>query len=411
MERTYKFRIYPNQKQIECLNTTLDLCRNLYNSALEERIAAYKKGASINYYDQQNELPKIKSEQKEYGTVYSHTLQDTLRRLDRAFANFYRRLKQRKSGKKVKAGFPRFKSANRFRSITFDRYGFRILPNGHLNLTKLGTIRMFKHREVEGVPKTCTVKRDSVGDWWATISVTLPDVPKQKPKDAIGVDVGLKHLVTLSNGETIEPPKFLRASEEKIKIRQRQVSKKKKGSNNRRKCVEKLAKAHRKVERQRNDFLHKLSRDLSQKADVVVFENLNIQNMQKSHHLAKSIGDAGWGKLIQYTAYKVEETGRSVHFVNPNGTTQVCSRCGETVRKSLSERLHVCPNCGFSVDRDWNAAQNILRRLRTGSAELIKTPVETEPIPLLTGVASLVEEAGSPALQGGEDVTYNEYDT
>jgi putative transposase len=277
------------------------------------------------------------------------------------------------------AGFPRFKGYARYKSITYPQSGFEILQNGYLKLSKIGTIRMFKHRDIKGTIKTCTIKQDAVGDWYAVFTSELPDVSRRKPRTTIGVDVGLKNLAVLSNGETIIPPKFLRESENRIRIRQREVSRKKKGSNKRRKCVHRLAKAHRRVERQRDDFMHKVSRTLSLKADTIVFEDLNIRNMQKNHRLAKSIGDASWGKLMQYTAYKAAEAGGCVHYVNPNGTSQICSRCGTIVRKSLSERVHACPNCGFSADRDLNASFNIMKRLPPDRGELHKMPAETAP--------------------------------
>jgi len=381
MERTYKFKLYPKRKQVEVLDRTLMLCRHLYNDALEERIMAYKMaGKTLNQYEQSRELVQVKTENPEYMELYSHSLQDVLKRLDKAYRAFFRRVKNGET-----AGFPRFKGRNRFNSITYDGYGFRLRENGNLYATGIGTIRMFRHREIEGTPKTCIIKRDRVGDWWASISVALPDVPKLQSKTAIGVDVGLEQLAKVTDGTTIMPPKFLRASEEKIKILQRRKDRKVKGSQNRRKCVRRLAKAYRKVERQRDDYLHKASRALSQKADTIVFENLQIKNMVKNHHLAKSISDAGWGKLMQYTEYKAAEAGRSVVFVNANGTSQICSRCGEWVQKSLSERKHRCPNCGFSADRDYNAALNILGRLPSDRGELIKTPAEMLPPQLSEG--------------------------
>lgn len=381
MERAYNFRLYPKRKQVEVLDRTLMLCRHLYNAGLEQRITAYERvGKTLNQYEQSRELPNIKEELPEYSELYSHSLQDVLKRLDKAYTAFFRRVKNGET-----PGFPRFKGRNRFNSVTYDRYGFWIVDNGHLKLSKVGTLRMFKHREIEGTPTTCIVKKDHVGEWWATITATIPDRPKREIETAIGVDVGLKSLAMLTTGERIQPPKFLRASEDKIKIVQREVSRKKKGSNNRRKCVRRLAKSHRRVERQRDDFLHKASRQLSLKADAIVFENLNIRGMQKNHHLAKSIGDASWGKLMQYTAYKAAEAGGCVYYVNPNGTSQICSGCGETVKKSLKVRVHLCTKCGFQADRDLNAALNILGRLGTGSVELLKTPVEMLPLPFPQG--------------------------
>jgi len=381
MRRAYKFRLYPNREKVDALDRTLMLCRHLYNAGLEQRITAYERGFKVSFTKQSDELPRLKVELPEYNEVYSQVLQDVLHRLDKAYANFFRRVKQGNE----EPGFPRFKPSTRFRSITYPQSGFEVLPDGHLKLTKVGIIRMFRHREIVGTIKTCTVKRDAVGDWYAIFTTELPDVPRREPRTALGIDVGLKTLAMLSTGESIEPPKFLRASEETIKIRQREVSRKVKGSNNRRKCVRRLAYAHRRVERQRDDFLHKASRSISRKADVIVFENLNITGMQKNHHLAKSIGDASWGKLMELTRYKAESAGGSVQFINPNNTTQICSKCGTTVKKSLAERTHLCPTCGFSADRDLNAAFNILQRLHTDSVELYKTPVETAPPQLLSG--------------------------
>jgi putative transposase len=381
MERTYKFRLYPKRKQTEILDRTLMLCRRLYNACLEEKTTAYRMaGKTINYYEQKRELVKVKEELPEYLEVYSHALQDVTDRLDKAYRAFFRRVKNGET-----PGFPRFKGRNRFNSVTYDGNGFWLEENGHLRLTKVGTIRMFKHRDIEGIPKTCIIKRDKVGDWYAMITATIPDVPKRECKTEIGVDVGLEQLVKATDETTIMPPKYLRASEEKIKIRQREVSRKKKGSKNRKKCIKRLARAHRRVERQRDDFLHKESRKLSEKADTIVFENLQIQNMLKNHHLSKSISDASWGKLMRYTHYKAEDAGGSVEYVNPNGTSQLCSRCGTVVKKSLSVRVHLCTNCGFSADRDLNASFNILQRLHGDTVELYKTPVEMLPLQLPQG--------------------------
>jgi putative transposase len=199
------------------------------------------------------------------------------------------------------------------------------------------------------------------------------------------VDVGLINEVYLSNGEHISAPKHLRKSELVLKKYQREVSRKVKGSNNRKKAIRRLAKVHRKVERQRDDFLHKVSRTLANKADLVVFENLRIKDMMQNHRLAKSIGDAGWGKLIQYTTYKAEDAGHAVELIDPHGTSQICSRCGATVRKSLSDRIHLCTQCGFLAERDFNASLNILRRVGWDTPEPVPTPVEMSPLPLPLG--------------------------
>jgi putative transposase len=389
MKSAYKFRIYPKPSQAMALDQALYLCRKLYNAALEERVTAYKvAGLSIGVATQINELPELKTGLPEYKTVYAQVLQDIPRRLNKAFDGFFRRVRECRKGKKIKAGFPRFKGRNHFRSITYPQGGFRVLPNGHLEVSRVGIIRMFKHRDIEGTIKTCTLKKDAVGDWFAILTTELPDVPLKKPRTRQSVDLGLIDIVRFSAGDKIPAPKMLRKSEDDVKRLQRRLSKKNFGSKRREEARRKLAKAHRRIERQRDDFLHKLSKGLVDRADVTVFEGLNIQDMLKSHQFAKSILDASWGKLMNYTAYKAANAGKLVEFVDPRGTSQICSRCGETVQKPLSERLHLCPQCGFCLDRDWNAALNILKRGRLGTdgVELLKMPVENIPLPTPEGV-------------------------
>lgn len=321
----------------------------------------------------------VKEELPCYNSVHSQVLQTTIHRLDDAFAHFFDRIEMRKKGMKIKAGYPRYKSERTFRSIIYPQNGYA-LNDRILHVSKIGDIPIIMHRPIEGQIKTLTIKRDKVGDWFAIFAVALPDVPLKEPTSAIGIDVGLEKLATLSTGEIVEPPKFLRKSEHKLKKYQRRVSRKVKGSNNRKKAIRRLAKVHRQIERQRDDFLHKVSHDLVKKADLIVFENLNINNMVKNRHLAKSILDASWGKLMRMTAYKESQSGGAVVYVDPYGTSQICSRCGATTRISLSERTHSCSNCEFSIDRDLNASLNILKRVGTDSAEPIQTPVEMLPL-------------------------------
>jgi len=381
MQKTFGYRIYPMDEQAIALDNQLYLCQKLYNAALEERITWHKNGVAIGYTMQANELPELKKSLPEYKEVHSQVLQDVLRRVDKAYKNFFRRCKD----KKGKAGFPRFKGRNRFKSITYPQSGFSIEGND-LKLTKNGKIRMVYHRPIEGEIKTLTIKRDAVGDWWATFTVELPDVPMKEPMTVIGVDVGLENLVTLSTGEAIGTPRYLRKSERNISVLSRKLSRTEKRSKRREKARIKLARAQRRVEDQRNDFLHKLSRGLVERADLIAFEDLNIQNMQKNHCLSKSIADASWGKLIEMTRYKAVEAGGAVILVDPRGTSILCSRCGAAVPKRLDQRLHSCQSCGFEIDRDWNAALNILKRVGPDGAELLnKRLVEATPLPLPSG--------------------------
>lgn len=375
MKRTYKFRIYLKKGQSDNLGRQLRLCKDLYNVALDQRRNSWEFGKeSVLYRSQADELSDIKSRHPEFKDVHSQALQDVLRRLDKAFKSFFRRVKEKKKGKKAKIGYPRFKSIHGFRSITYPQSGFKLLDNGHIWVSKIGTIRMFRHRPIKGTVKTMTLKKDKVGDWFVTFSVVCPDVKVKETDDpvAIGIDVGLEKLATVSDGDIVEAPRFLRRSEERLKIAQRRLSRKRKGSRKRNKARIKVARIQRKIARQRDDLLHKEARKIVDKGDIIAFESLNINGMVKNPHLSKSIMDASWGRLVQYTAYKAESAGKQIVLVDPKGTSQDCSRCGATVRKSLSDRVHVCPTCGLSIDRDLNASLNIMKRIHTGSVELLK---------------------------------------
>jgi len=389
MKRAYRFRLYPKEKQVEQLEQTLTLCRRLYNAGLEHRIVAYRNGQSTTYLQQQNDLPLIKKEFPEYASVHSQALQDTLKRLDKAYKAFFRRVEEKRKGKNVKAGFPRFKGENRYDSITYPQSGFRLLPNGHLLLSKVGEVRMFMHRSPKGKIKTLNVKRDRCGCWFAVLTVEKATV-KKKVRQAVGVDLGLRNLVALSNGETLPAPKFLRRSEKKLKFLQRRVSGREEGSGKRRKAVLRLAKGHRLVERQRTDLLHNLSHELA-RCDVV-FEKLNVAGMLKNHCLAKSITDASWSRLVGMTVYKAEEAGGRVVLVDPKYTSQECSLCHTRVKMLLKDRVFRCPRCGLIICRDVNAARVTLGRVGRGTAEL--TPVENSP--LLKSFSKRVQGSGKP---------------
>jgi len=363
MRKSFQFRIYPNKKQEVALERTLSTCRHLYNDALAER----KRNAElnrlqksfdvfpwgypewINYYAQANQLPLIKTVfQKE---VHSQVLQNTLKRVERSFQNFF-------NG----AGYPRFQGRNRYNSFTYPGSGLK-LEDGKLILSKIGAIKIILHREIEGKIKTCTIKR-YVDQWYVSFScqIDIPIIPIEI-KTITGIDVGLKSLITFSNGEQIEPPKYLRASEKRLAREQIHLSKKEKGSENRNKQRIIVAKVHQRIRFQRKDFNHKLSTNLVDNYDHVVFEKLQIQNMLKNHCLAKSIVDASWSQLINLTIYKAEYAGKIVELVNPNGTSQTCI-CGHHVPKDLSVRVHSCPSCGLVLNRDHVSAM-IIKNIST----------------------------------------------
>ena len=388
--KAYRFRIYPNEEQRRILERTLQTSRILYNGLLAERRDKYKKtGRSPSYYEQKRSLIERKLDNPFLREVHSQVLQDVALRLERTFERFFERTK-----KGQKAGYPRFKASNRYDSFMYPQYGNgAILRDGRLLLSKIGDVRIFQHRPIppNATVKTCTVRRD-VDKWHACFSVETENPPQRlrQRKSQVGIDLGLNSLMTLSNGEKVQPPKFLRKMERKIKREQRRLSRKKKRSRNWMRQTVRVAKVHRKVRLQRMDFNHKLSRMLVNRFGMIVFEKLRIQNMVKNHSLAKSIADAGWGQLQAFTSYKAAEAGAVVKFVDPYETTADCSRCGFHVPKTLSERMHECPNCGFMLDRDWNAALNVLNRVGWGTAE--STPAETKP---LLRPCVVAEQAGS----------------
>ena len=356
MKRAYKFRMYPNKEQTAILEDTLETCRCLWNTALADRKNTYKETGKGRTYNQQATVLAIEKKQDpRLKSVYSQVSQNVLKRLDLAMAAFFRRLREHAK----KPGFPRFKSQGQYHSFTYPGSGFELEDN-HLTLSKIGTIRIFKHREMEGQIKICTIIRDRTGCWYCSLVTELEDTPKVSPQTAIGIDVGLKHMVAISNGEYIQYPQYYYTTEEKLGNAQRELSRKKKGSSNRNKARKKVAKIHKHIAGQRADFSHKASRKLIDMADVVVFEDLQIQNMLKNHHLAKAISDHAWGMLTRNTISKAVSAGKIVVLVDPRNTSQRCSNCGAKVPKGISIRVHVCPHCGLVMCRDRNAALNVL---------------------------------------------------
>jgi putative transposase len=356
--RTYVYKMRPTNAQVAVLIDTLETCRRLYNHALAERKIAWEEhGETIGFARQCASLPVLKRDSSYLPRVYSQVLQNVLRRLDRAFQAFFRRVK---AGQKP--GYPRFRGSGWYDSFTYPQWGNGVrLDNGRLILPKIGTIRLHKDRPLEGTPKTCTIVRKADG-WYVSIVCEVVPSPLAPTNKAVGVDVGLESFATLSDGTQIANPRYYRVAERKLKRAQRRLSRRVKGSNRRRKARELLAKAHLKVKRARQDFAHKTARRLINEYDHIAIEKLNIQGMLRNHALAKSIADAGWGLFLRILIAKAASAGRIVVEVNSAGTSQICAQCGESVPKRLAVRWHSCPYCGYELHRDHNAALNILKR-------------------------------------------------
>ena len=368
MKTAYKFRMYPNRQQEAQLDLNLETCRHLYNLALADRKYSYETEGISRTYEDQAAMLVVEKKDGNFTCVFSQVLQDVLRRLDKSFKAFFRRVKNAE-----KPGYPRFKGVGRYKSFTYPQVGFK-LDCSKLTLSKIGSIRIFKHREVEGKIKTCTIKKDLLGHWYAILVSEMKDVPQVEPKVAIGVDVGLKNMVALSDGTAIQYPRYYVQAEKKLAVAQRELSRKKKGSINRQVAKTRVAKLHQKIQNHRDEFLHQVSRKLVDSADLIVFENLNISGMLKNHHLAKHIQDHAWGKLIQFTQSKAAKAGNVVELVDARYTSQKCSQCGIIVPKTLAERVHRCPNCRLEMDRDINASLNIRTLGLRGSAYQDPTP-------------------------------------
>jgi len=400
MRKAFKYRLYPTKKQEQVLFWTLARCRELYNAALSEWKDAYQsyertqvlvnqqtgqviaatmvanqRVRSVSYYKQKRDLPEIKDIREEYQDIHSQVLQDVLLRLKRAFDGFFRRIEQGQD-----PGFPRFQGRNRYNSFTYPQAGgFSITHDNRVCLSKIGAIRVMLHRPIEGTPKTCTIKYEA-GQWYAVFSCEIKYLePLPIVESEVGIDLGITHFAALSDGTFIESPRYYRKAQKKLEKLQQTLSRKKRGSHRREKARKAVAKAHRKIRNQRRDFHHKQAKQLVKQHQTIVFEELQITNISKrakpkqdengtylpngaaaKSGLNKSILDAGWGQFQQIVSHKAACAGRDVLLVDPKYTSQVCSACGTVRKKDLDERWHLC-ECGCELDRDTNAAINILR--------------------------------------------------
>lgn len=354
--KAYRYRLFPTKSQVSQMEQTLEICRWVYNETLAMRKNAWEQEQRhISYYESKRQIPLWKKERPELSTVYSQVLQNVTLRVDLAFKAFFRRLK---SGEKP--GYPRFKGKGRYDSFTYPQSGFK-LDGDRLHLSKIGDVRVVLHRPVEGTIKTLTIRRSATGKWYACFSVEYDPTPAPQKESVVGIDVGLESFATLSNGEKIENPRFFRTDEKALAKAQRKLSKAEKGTPERKKARKIVAHVHERIANRRLNFAHQTSRKVVDRFGTIVFEDLNITNMQKNHHLAKSIADVAWNMFITITESKAEDAGSRVILVNPRNTSQMCSRCGMIVAKTLSDRVHSCPHCGLVMDRDQNAAINIMR--------------------------------------------------
>lgn len=354
---TFKYRLLANKRQHRLLTEILESQRQLYNAALESRIDCYRKtGRTLSYIHQCADLTVLRKD-KDYSSLTLNIQRATIKRLDLAFRAFFRRVK-----KKQNPGFPRFKGKNWWNSFGFQETDGLTFDGKRLRFKGMsGGIRVHLHRSMpKGKILSCQFWRNKNG-WYVCFKKRISSVALQKTGRIIGLDMGLKSLGVLSNGEVILNPRIAARHERELRIRQRHLARCKKGSNGRKKAREAVAEVHTKIRNARQTYLHQISAKLVRDNDIIAIENLNVKGMSRSW-LAKSIHDASWGQLREYLTYKAEKAGRELIAVDPKNTTQACSGCGVIVPKKLSDRWHNCPECGLSLDRDHNAALFILAR-------------------------------------------------
>ena len=366
MLRTFQFRLKPNAAQAAALTRILSDNAETYNAALQERRDAWEMARkSISYRDQQNELTELRKDER-FRWMACDIMRDPLRRVDRAFKAFFARVKRG-----AKPGFPRWRSRHRYDSFAFS---LPVCRERSIKIPNLGDIRAKGGRVINGKAKLCTVKRDGKR-WTASVVCDIGEAPKKRAvSNAVGIDVGLTTLATLSDGTQIENPCWTKRHECRIADANRALARKKRGSRNRLKARETLRRAHQSAANARLNYIHHVSKWLVANYDLIAFEDLKIANMARSasgtveepgknvaqkRGLNRSIMDAAWGLLIWCITFKAESAGKWAVSVNPNGTSQMCSGCGRTVKKKLSERVHACA-CGLTLGRDHNAGRNIL---------------------------------------------------
>jgi len=352
--RSYKFRLYPSREQEKLICQHLETSRLLWNSLLEK---SKKKYEEEHKFFSNSELQQM----VKGNPLYSQTAQAVCHRLHAAIRA---KVAAKKQGRNC--GFPRFKPKDRVKSLYYPQSGFHL--EDKLSVTPFGEMAIKKHRKINGRIRVLAIKRESSGKFFAIFCAEAEEAPaKVNLGPKVGIDLGLKHFATLSDSKTIQNPRHLKKHEEALAFLQRELSKKMEGSRNRKKARLKVARAYETLANARHDFLHKVANSLLSTYSFIALEQLQAQEMAKRNY-GKWINDAAWNMFSHILAYKAESAGCKVVFVNPKGTTTECSACKAQVPKAIHERIHVCPVCGLTMDRDLNASINILNRATAGIA-------------------------------------------
>ena len=371
---SYKYPFFPNKVTACKLAENLDACRWLYNRLLQYLNEANEKGIKLKTYDSQNMIPSLKLENPKLNLVYSKVLQMVNYTL---WSNIKGLIALKKNGRKI--GHIRFKGHGWYNTLNYNQSGFKVdQDHGILHLSKIGEIRIKLYRKIEGCIKAVIIKREGER-WFAIVQSEQEPQPLPETEEAVGLDVGLTSFVVDSEGNEIENPRCAEKSADKMAKLQQSLARAVKGSNNYRSLKDKIAKMHKRINCQRDDFLHKLSRTYVNSFDIICVEDLDVKGLKENGYnnsMHRSIHDASWSKFIFMLSYKAQSAGRKLIKVDPRNTTQRCSACGSHVKKDLYVRVHVCPYCGFSCNRDYNASRNILI---TGMEQPVE-PIEPKPL-------------------------------
>jgi len=370
VKRMFEFRIYPTIKQTNRLKKQFYLVMKLYNILLLLGRDQYQaNGENLSRNDMNLAITRVKELDPEFNEVHSQALQNVSDRISKAYKNFFRRVKEQRMGHKVKAGFPRYKKF--LKTITYPQSGFKFVTDKSLYIGKVGNVPIVRHRPIVGTIKTMSVKWTRSGKWFVVFCCDLLEDPKIAEKlevskkewnfkHEVGIDMGLEKFLATSDNGIVPNPRFLtKATKQLVKL-QRGLSRKAKGSKNRKKARLKLAREQERVANQRKDFHWKVAHYLIATYDLIAIEGLNIKKLLKDNPLARNISDAGWGDFIRILGYLAGSAGILIVVVDPAGTSQECSRCHAIVPKDLSVRIHRCPHCGLVLDRDINSARVIL---------------------------------------------------
>ncbi len=347
----------PTKNQTILLEKHIGSCRYIYNWALKLKIKTYEQtGKLISQFDINKQITILKKENEWLKEVNSQSLQGMTRNLESAFTRFFRE----------KIGFPNFKSKkNPIQSFPVPQHYYAYFEKGIVKLPKIGEVKAVLHRSFEGTLKTATVSRSATGGYYISILVDdekeFPEKQEFSESTTVGIDVGVKDFAILSTGEKVENPKYLKNSLKRLKVLQKRVSRKQKGSKNREKAKQRLAKLHEKISNQRNDFQHKISFKLISENQALAVETLNVKGMIKNHHLAQAIGDSAWSSFVTKLEYKAEWYGKTLLRIGQfEPSSKVCNVCGfHNSELTLKDREWTCPDCKTKHDRDINAAINI----------------------------------------------------